>query len=200
VLSPGRRAPRRPGILEQEFWPMNEFRGMRLTAAALGLGAALAGCGDLLGTEKKEESSGPAITFTEPGIHPVIVVAEQTADSARLELHFRRVATPERVASFQGELRFDPARLTLGAVRVADGITGASHQTAAGTLRFAGVSAAGIDGSMVLTLSFATGAPIVAEAFELGVEEIIAAGDFQNLGARVRMQGRRPGLSRTPLP
>lgn len=179
---------------------MNGFRGMRLTAAALGLGTALSGCGDLLGTEKKPESAGPAITFTEPGIHPVIVVAEQTADSVRLELHFRRVATPERVASFQGELRFDPARLKLGAVRVADGITGATHETAAGTLRFAGVSTAGIDGSMVMTLAFATGTPVVAESFELSVEEIIAAEDFQNLGARLRMQGPHPRFSRVPLP
>ncbi|HEX8395786.1 MAG TPA: hypothetical protein VF665_25760 [Longimicrobium sp.] len=177
---------------------MNGIRGVRL-AAALVLGTALAGCGDLLGTEKKGEPAEPAITFTEPGIYPVLVVAQQTADSARLELHLKRVAVTERVASVQGELKFDATKLALGAVTVGDGITGATNETTAGTLRFAGVATAGIDGGAVLTLSFATRAPVAAEAFELNVEEIIASEDFVNLGSRVRMQGRTPRLTRVPL-
>lgn len=177
---------------------MNGIRGMRAGAAALALGTALAGCGDLLGTENRKPDE-PGITFDEPGIYPVLVVARQTADSATLELHLKRVRVTERVASFQGELTFNAATLALGGVRVADGITGATNERKAGTLRFAGVATSGIDGSQVLSLSFATHAPVTAESFELNVEEIVASDDFMNLAPRLQMQGRHPRLTRTPL-
>jgi hypothetical protein len=133
----------------------------------------------------------------EAGIYPVLVVTDETAAGATVELHLKRVDVAERIASYQGELVYDPAALTVSAGRIPAGITGSWNETRRGTLRFAGVAVGGIEAGPVLTLTVATTRPLAAEAFRLRMEELVSATGFGDLAPRLRQEGAHPALSRT---
>lgn len=167
--------------------------GPRAAVALLGLGALL-GCSDLLGLQKMTEEPDEVLSS---GIHPLLFVAEQTDESATVELHLARVDVEARIASFQGELKYDGAQLTLSDVQVPRGITGMWNEPDKGRIRFAGVSVEGIDGGAVLSLSFETSNAIRADHFELVMEELVASEAFQDLAPQLMQEGTRPRLSRT---
>lgn len=133
----------------------------------------------------------------EAGIYPVLVVVDETAAGATVELHLKRVDVAERIASYQGELVYDPAALTVSAGRIPAGITGSWNETRRGTLRFAGVAVGGIDAGPVLALTVSTTRPLAAEAFQLRLEELVSATGFGDLAPRIRQDGPHPALSRT---
>lgn len=133
----------------------------------------------------------------EAGIYPVLVVVDETAAGATVELHLKRVDVAERIASYQGELVYDPAALTISAGRIPAGITGSWNETRRGTLRFAGVAVGGIEAGPVLTLNVATTRPLAADAFRLRMEELVSATGFGDLAPRLRQDGAHPALSRT---
>ncbi|WP_331056369.1 hypothetical protein [Longimicrobium sp.] len=159
-------------------------------AAALALALAAGARAEARGQEP------PPAAAQEPGIYPVLFVTGETAAGATVELHLKRVGVDDRIASFQGELVYDPARLTVSAGQIPQGITGSWHQARPGTLRFAGVALAGIDAGPVLTLTVAATRPLAADDFALTLEEVVSATGFRNLVSRVRQDGTHPALSR----
>lgn len=168
-------------------------RWTALAALALALGA----CNDLP-SEGKTSEQPPVLRFDEPGIYPVLVVAGQEGDAATVELHLKRVDVTDEVASFQGELTYDAARMTVTGTEIPAGITGAFNETEPGVLRFAGVSLDGIERGAVLRLQLRAAAPVTADAFELRMQEIVAE-TFQDLVPQLRQPGTRPLLTHAAL-
>lgn len=172
-------------------------RARRLGAASLVLALALAAPA---GAEPRMTEPGPPASRSagaqEPGIYPVLFVTDETGTGATVELHLKRVEVADRIASYQGELVYDPAALTVSAGRIPAGITGSWNETRRGTLRFAGVAVGGIEAGPVLSLTVATARPLAAEAFRLRVEEVFSAAGFQNLAPRLRQDGAHPALTR----
>lgn len=164
----------------------------RLGVVLLGAGALL-GCSDLLGPQKEVAPEAPLPT----GIHPMLIVASRTGDAATVKLHLKRIQVSDRIASYQGELKYDGQRLTLSAASVPQGITGAWNEVEKGTVRFAGVSVDGIEGGTVLALSFATQTELRGEQFELEMEELVASERFKDLAPQIQQVGSRPAFSRT---
>jgi hypothetical protein len=157
----------------------------------------LLGCSDLLGTE--QELALNPFERLDPGIHPVLVTAENGTE-ARVELHLKRVDVDDKVASYQGELTYDAETLVLSGGEIPSGITGAWNEVEKGKVRFAGVSLGGIEEGAVLTLTFTAQRALDASDFELKMEEIVAVEGFQNLTTRVNQRSAQPLFSRSPLP
>jgi hypothetical protein len=164
---------------------------------ALAMVLGLAACSDVVGGDTTKRET-PPLKLQEPGIHPVLVVASGEGENATVELHLKRVQVTDRVASFQGELKYDVTQVTLTGTTIPAGITGAFNETEPGTLRFAGVSVDGIEAGSVLTLSVRAAAPVTAEAFELRMQEIVAA-TFADLVPQLRQAGVRPLLTHSAL-
>lgn len=120
-----------------------------------------------------------------PGIHPTLVVAAQTGDSAVVELYLRRVQVPDEVASYQGELRYDATRLHLSAAAFPAGAAGVWNEVEPGRLRFAGAAPGGVGDAAVLTLRFARSGPVEAAGFTVAMEEVVAQAAFTPLTSRV---------------
>jgi hypothetical protein len=164
-------------------------------AAALLLGVALAAC------ERQPAASQvpqpDPLAGLGPGIHPVLVV-DARADSARVELHLRRVQVSARVASYQGELRYDPATLTLAGAQLPGGVAGAWNEVAPGRVRFAAAASAGVGDGAVLTLRFAAATAPVRESFQLVMEEVVASEGFADLTEQVSAR-MHPLFSAAPL-
>lgn len=154
-------------------------RWTRTVAGAL-LGVGLAACEPAapVAPEPPTEPLGP-------GIHPTLVVASQTGDSAVVELHLRRVQIPDEVASYQGELRYDAARLKLSAAAFPAGAAGVWNEVEPGRLRFAGAAPEGVRDGAVLALRFARSGAVEAAGFSVAMEEVVARNAFAPLTSRV---------------
>jgi hypothetical protein len=124
------------------------------------------------------------------------VVAGEAAGAATLELHLKRVAMTEKVASFQGQLTYDRATLRLTGASVPAGITGAWNEVRPGVVRFTGVSVDGVAEGAVLVLQFAATAPVAEGALTLAMEEIVAAEGFANLKSKLQQRGASPSLAK----
>ncbi|HEY0026082.1 MAG TPA: dockerin type I repeat-containing protein [Longimicrobium sp.] len=150
--------------------PRTERRGRysraRRLAAALAAALALGSCADAM----------------VPGLHDRDGWAMQLSPATRAELESPRARTlelrfdagdgPERVQSFQGEIRFDAARYRVAEVTAPGGVSLAWHSPAAGRIRFAGVAVDGIQGTG-LVVRFEDGASFRAADFQLSIEEAI---------------------------
>lgn len=170
-------------------------RAGRVHAAAALLGlATLLGCTDVVGSRNQP---APAEEVLAPGIHPVLVLTGQRGGRATLELHLRRVQVEGRIASFQGELKYDAGALALAAAGVPEGITGIWNEVEKGTIRFAGISVEGIEDGAVLSLEFTARGEVGAGHFELAMEELVASAGFADLAPEVRLDGGRPRFTRT---
>lgn len=156
----------------------------RWAGAALVLGASLAGCAvDAVGP--RTGGGGPLATL-EPGIHPVLIVeGGASSPETRVEVHLRRVKVDEEVASYQGELGYDAAAMTLSGAEFAAGMTGMWNEVSPGRLRFAAVVLEGVGQAPVLVLRFAPREELRAESFTLAMEEVVARETYTNLTARV---------------
>lgn len=173
------------------------FRWTRAAAAAVLVPLAMVAC---------EQASAPVLPPaeppalpTEPGIHPLLVVAAQTQDSATIELYLRRVQVPDAVASFQGVLEYDTSHLALARVSFGPGAAGDFNEVAPGRVRLATASAHGLGDGPVATLTFARSAAIDGTAFRIDVEELVAQQAFANLTSRV-VSRPHPFFSAQPLP
>jgi hypothetical protein len=162
-------------------------------AAALLLAAALAACDRHPVVAPKPDP----VAGLGPGIHPVLVLGASEG-GAQVELHLRRVQVQAQVASYQGELLYDAAKLRLERAQFPAGVAGAWNEVQPGRVRFAGAASAGVPEGAVLTLRFTALAPPVRESFALVMEEVVAH-DFSSLTGRVS-RSEHPLFSRTPLP
>ena len=163
----------------------------RRALIAVSLALVLSACTD----EDKNLPGEPL--FTEPGIHPVLVVAAQNANSATLQLQLKRVAVAEKIASFQGEISYDTTQMRLADASVPSQITGAWNEVRAGTIRFIGLAVGGIDSGAVLNLRFSATKPVAAEALSLKMEEIVAE-DFADLKPKLRRSPRGAVMLHAP--
>ena len=162
--------------------PLSNINVRRVLMAA-SLALVVSACSD----EGKDLPGEPQ--FTEPGIHPVLVVAAQNATTATMQLQLKRVAVAEKIASFQGELSYDTTQLRLIDASVPSRITGAWNEVRPGTVRFTGLSVSGIDSGSVLNLRFSATKAVAADALSLKMEEIVAD-DFADLKPKLRRSPR----------
>ena len=170
---------------------MRRARRAAIASTPLAFSALLLACADSGG------GAGPlGPDLTVPGIHPVVVVASQTASAATLELHLKRVDVSDRIASVQGEISYDAASMRLSGASIPSGITGAWNEVRPGVVRFTGVAVEGIEGGAVLELRFAAAAPVREGAVSLRIEEMVAAEGFADLRPSLQLEGTRPALSR----
>lgn len=139
---------------------------------------------------------GDDLTRLPPGIHPVLVVTEQGGGEASVTLQLKRVQVQQQVASYQGELTYDAAALTLRDAAVPAGISGMWHEPEQGRIRFAGAAVDGLGEGAVLTLRFATRERVEAADFSIGMEELVSTESFGSLTAQVQPR-ERPLLTRT---
>lgn len=168
----------------------------RRVAALLAL-AAMVGCTDKLGTQLEDELGAEQILETlAPGIHPVLAVAGQSSDAVTVELHLKRIDFEGRIASVQGELRYDAEILKLAGAEIPKGVTGAWNEVEKGTLRFAGVSLEGFDDDAVLSITFETRDAVRAEAFDVAIEEIIGGEGFEDLAPQLQLPEANPVMIR----
>jgi hypothetical protein len=162
---------------------------LRRALIAASLALVISGCSD----EDRDLPGEPQ--FTEPGIHPVLVVAAQNASSATMQLQLKRVAVAEKIASFQGEISYDTTQMRLTDASVPARITGAWNEVRPGTIRFTGLAVSGIDSGAVLNLQFSATKPVTIESLSLRMEEIVA-GDFADLKPKLRRSPRGAVLVR----
>lgn len=128
-----------------------------------------------------------------PGIHPVLAIPglETAAPSQikRVRVHLVEVAQEERVASWQGVLRYDPEVLEVLDGTFGDGLVGAWHVVEPGVLRFAGIAIEGLRGGAALDLTVRAARVPAARDLLVVVEEVVGAEGFVKLTERV-VQGQ----------
>lgn len=165
---------------------------LRRALIAASLALVISACSD----EDKDLPGEPQ--FTEPGIHPVLIVAAQNANSATMQLQLKRVAVAEKIASFQGEISYDTTQMRLTDASVPSQITGAWNEVRPGTIRFTGLAVSGLDSGAVLNLQFSATRPVRVDALSLKMEEIVAD-DFADLKPKLRRSPRGAVLLHGPL-
>jgi hypothetical protein len=119
------------------------------------------------------------------GIYPLVSVASRTGGAAQVELYLKRVETSPSLASYQGELTYDPHLLTLDHTDLPPGIIGATNEVSPGHVRFAGAAVDGVGDVPVLAMRFTTHGDFGRGAFGVKVEEVVGAGDLGDLTAQV---------------
>ena len=161
----------------------------------------LLGIGVLVGCENAVESNAQEPNVLEglaPGIHPLMVVTNQSGGTATLALYLKQVQVNATVASYQGELSYDPSVLKLEGAELPQSVVGAWNETKPGQVRFAGAAMTGVTAGPVLTLRFTSKGTVQAEIFKLRMEEVVGAKDFENLTGKV-VAREQPLFSKTPL-
>lgn len=154
-------------------------------AASIAILGALAGCSDLFESRPRVD-----VQPTTPGIHPLLVIAEEAGGRATLEIHLRSVQVAEKISSYQGELTYDRSRLRLESASVPSGVTGVWHEVKPGTVRLAGVAVDGMQGEKVLVMRFQATGAVQADAFELRMEELVASQAFRRMDGALRQRAR----------
>jgi hypothetical protein len=145
------------------------------TAAAI---LSLAACSD------KETASGGLPTNAGAGLYPQISVSGSRA-SVKAELALRQIPGGLTFASYQGEVVFDPALLTLQSATLPDGVDGVANLVSPGHIRFAATALDGTVGAPLLRMSFAASGEVKREAFSVSFEEV-TDGDFSDLTGQVQ--------------
>jgi hypothetical protein len=119
----------------------------------------------------------------EAGIYPLVRLVAESQSSAQVELYLKRVRTADALSSYQGELTYDPAILTLDHTDLPPGLTGTTYQTAPGRIRFAAAALEGVGDVPLLALRFTRTGQISAATFQVAVEEVTGPG-FTDLSAQ----------------
>lgn len=174
---------------------MNPISPRSVRGRCAGLLLAL---GVALGSGRPAHAQQGAAQGLGPGIHPVLVVADRTGSTVRMELYLSRVDVPALIGSYQGEIGYDTGALTLARAELPRGITGAWNEVSPGKVRFAGVTLQGVAGGPVLVLNFTARGPVAAEGFTVRMKEVAAAGDYSDLAPRV-VSRAHPVLTETPV-
>lgn len=162
---------------------------------------ALAGAVFLMGCENAVESTAQApsvLEGLEAGIHPIVVVANQSAGKATVALYLKQVQVNSAVASYQGELSYNADALKLDGAELPQGVVGAWNEIKPGQVRFAGAAMSGVSAGPVLTLRFTTKTAVQPEAFKLRMEEVVGSANFENLTKQV-VAREQPLFSKQPL-
>jgi Cohesin domain len=159
---------------------MSNLRSVRrtLTVAALAALAGLAAC-----TDSPNNSGLPTNAGT--GLYPSMKVSSSHG-TATVSLGLRQVPGGLTFASYQGEVTYDPQKLTFQSAELPDGVFGAANLVSPGHVRFAGTSLDGTAGASVLTMRFATKTTVAKEAFSVSFEEVTEAADMADVTAQVR--------------
>ena len=158
---------------------------LRLAAFTLAALAATA-CADAV----SPETSGGLPKNLERGIYPLVNVASETQTSAQVELYLKRVPGSIRLASYQGELTYDAATLTLEHTDLPAGMIGTTNETSPGHVRFAGAALDGVDDVPVLALRFTRkGGTLGQQTFQVKVEEVAGSDGFADLTSQVSTRG-----------
>ncbi|HEU4558324.1 MAG TPA: hypothetical protein VFS20_10760 [Longimicrobium sp.] len=147
-----------------------------LATAAVAL-LSLAACAD-------KENNGGLPTNAEAGLYPQISVSGDRA-STKAELALRQIPGGVTFASYQGEVIFDPAVLTLKDVALPEGVDGAAHLVSPGHIRFAGTALDGTVGAPLLRMTFSASAEVRREAFSVRFEEVADA-EFSDVTGQVQ--------------
>lgn len=147
-----------------------------LATAAVAL-LSLAACAD-------KEQNGGLPTNAEAGLYPQISVSGSRSDT-KAELALRQIPGGINFASYQGEVIFDPAVLTLKSVALPDGVDGAAHLVSPGHIRFAGTALDGTVGAPLLRMNFTANSEVRREAFGVRFEEVADA-EFNDVTGQVQ--------------
>ena len=153
--------------------PFSRLRATRslFAASLLMLGA----CAD------SDESVAGIPRGAADGLYPQIVVSGSTAPTAEVSVSLLRKPRGVHLGSYQGELTYDPAALTLQRWSLPAGAKGAVNAEAAGRIRFVGTAVEGVDEVPLLTLRFERRGAIDRRSFAVTFEEVSAAADFTDL-------------------
>lgn len=152
------------------------------SALFLGL-ALLSACSDAL--EPKPARPGDPFAGLKPGLQPVLVVTEAGPATTYAEVRLHRVQNSSSIASFQAELAYDTAQLSVLGGDFAATVDGAWHEVSPGRVRFAGASAAGLGDAPLATIRFASRHVSGKRVFGLDVQELVGADDFRDLTSLV---------------
>lgn len=98
-----------------------------------------------------------------------------------MAVHLRRKGLDQQIASYGGELSYDPARMELRSATVPGEIVGLAHEPERGHVRFAGVKVGGIGETAVLLLVVSPRGRLTADAFGVQVTEVAEASSFRSL-------------------
>jgi hypothetical protein len=150
-------------------------------ALLLALPAVIASCSDA--TAPVSESGLPG--NLDRGIYPLVNVVSQTSSTAQVELYLKRVPADVRLASYQGELTYDAAALTLEHTDLPPGLIGSTNEVSPGHVRFAGAALDGVGDVPVLALRFARRGELGAQSFNVKVEEVAGTEGFADLTSQV---------------
>lgn len=166
------------------------IRARRWAAAAVL--ALLGACDNTLQTQ----TEAPVLA---PGVHAVVVVLPGTAGNpAEVQLHLRRQGVETPIASYQGELRYDVARLTVQGGAFPAGAVGAWNEVEPGRIRFAAAAPDGLAGSLALTLRASPRGELEKSAFQVRMEELVGTRAFEDLTPRF-VERAHPLFSTSPL-
>ena len=167
----------------------SNVRSHVLAAGRLALFAPLvavaASCSDA--TAPVDESGMPG--HLDRGIYPLVNVVSETPQSAQVELFLKRVPGSIKLASYQGELTYDPAVLSLEHTDLPPGLIGSTNETSPGHVRFAGAALDGVGDVPVLAMRFTRRGELGAKSFGVKVEELSDTEGFADLTSQVSTQG-----------
>lgn len=134
----------------------------------------------------------------EPGIHLILSAPDMDPTGGgvtHLRIHLKAVELPAGIASYQGELRFDPDVISVLGGRVPEGLMGVWHEVEPGRVRFAGVSMEGIGDEAVLVLELESERALRSTDFEGVVEEVVSTEEFTEVTREV-VERERPIFTR----
>jgi hypothetical protein len=155
---------------------------LRLATPLLALVLVL-GCADA----GPNSGTGPLPTLTDPGFYPLLSAAPGAAGESVVSLSLKQVPGGIELASVQGEVEYDAAKLKLARVVLPGGIEGDAFEVSPGRVRFVGTMMDGVTEAPLLDLVF-TGrtADLKREMFTVRFEEVTGGADFDDLTATVR--------------
>ena len=150
-----------------------------LTGFALLALVASAACRDVV--DPKQVAGGDSLKGLAPGLHPVLVVADNGPITTYVDVRVLREKNNSQIASFQAEFSYDTTQLGLVGGDFAPTVAGAWHEVSPGRVRFAGASEEGMADVPLVTLRFANKQIVENRTFGLAFQELVEANDFRDL-------------------
>ncbi len=147
--------------------------------------AAVVGCADA-GNPKGE---GALPTLTEAGFYPLLSSQAASDDGHAVTLSLKQVPGGIELASVQGEIMYDAARLQLSGATLPEGVEGDVMEVSPGRVRFVGTLLQGAAEPPLLRLEFRgrdKPVTLAREMFTVNIEEVTGGADLADLTATVR--------------
>ncbi|HEX6750712.1 MAG TPA: cohesin domain-containing protein [Longimicrobium sp.] len=146
------------------------------TAAAI---ASLAAC-----TDANPNGDGLP-TDAGAGLYPHMTVSTSKG-TANVDLGLRQVPGGLTLASYQGEVVFDPQALSLQSADLPEGVIGDANEVSPGHIRFAGMALDGTEGAQLLRMRFTAKGAVTRETFRVTFEEVTDATEYADVTAQVK--------------